>query len=70
MDSILASYDPKWTLLYVFQVQVVPRLAELALDLCMEFSLQFLYGYREFLPASLAVKLLPRFLLILHTEQI
>lgn len=53
---------------YVFQMQIVPRLAELALDLCMERPLQPLDGQREFLPATLAVELPPCLLLGFHTE--
>lgn len=64
---LLASYGPSWTLLYVLQMQVVPCLAELALDLCMEGSLQLLNGYRQFLAATLAVELPSAILFALHT---
>lgn len=48
-------------------MQVVPYLAELALDLCMEGSLQLLNGYRQFLAATLAVELPSALLFALHT---
>ena len=67
IDSVLASYGPKWTLSYVFQVQAVPRLAELAPDFRMEGAVQFVYGDGQFLPTPLAVKLLSSLSVFLHT---
>jgi hypothetical protein len=52
-------------------MQVIPRFAELALDFRMERSIQLLNRNREFLPAALAVELLPAlFLVSIHTGQI